>query len=157
VPTVVRSGCLAAGVCEDFIQISRPIPEVLHLYLPNDAFTDHAVGLRFSDVRLRYCTGFRDPLIEQIAHVMLAELMESLANTPAARLLHTYSSLSTKTLRTSGLQRETRQCSDARWHHGPGQAGASAVDCPCGRFGHQPGGTVKSEQVPQLNEALHQD
>jgi len=102
-----------AGLQEDFIHISRGIAEVLHLYLPTNPFSVLATAGESSAVagaQLRYFGGFRDPLIEQIAHTVLMEmhsetssgkmLVESLAISLSAALFHGYSNA---TLRSSAF------------------------------------------------------
>ena len=102
-----------AGLKEDFIHISRGIAEVLHLYLPTNPFSVLATAGESSAVagaQLRYFGGFRDPLIEQIAHTVLMEmhsetssgkmLVESLAISLSAALFHGYSNA---TLRSSAF------------------------------------------------------
>jgi AraC family transcriptional regulator len=96
-----------AGLKEDFIVISDDIAEVLHLYLPANPFAALATATESAPMaaaRLRYCAGFHDPLIEQIAQLISMEMnaetssgklfVESLACSLAARLLHTYSNVS---------------------------------------------------------------
>ena len=96
-----------ASLREDFITVSHDIAEVLHIYLPSRPFAALANDYgsqNFGAASLRYEAGFRDPLLEQIAQVMLAEmqietssgrlLVESLAYSLAARLLQTYSDIS---------------------------------------------------------------
>lgn len=93
-----------AGLKEDFTVISRDITEALHLYLPSNPFEHLATSRECpaaADARLRYCAGFRDPLIEQLANGILMEmhfetsagrlLVESLAGSLVARLLQRYS------------------------------------------------------------------
>jgi AraC family transcriptional regulator len=92
-----------AGLKEDFLQISHDIPEVLHVYLPPKPFSilEGASETVMDGVEVRYQAGFQDPLLEQIAHIVLAEmhnetssgklLIETLALGLAARLHHSYS------------------------------------------------------------------
>ena len=94
-----------AGLKEDFTIISADVAEILHLYLPAKPF----VSLAPADSVLErakplYVAGFHDPLIEQIAAVVLDEmrseswsgriLIQAVTNTLIARLLDAYSSLS---------------------------------------------------------------
>ncbi|MDO9713003.1 helix-turn-helix domain-containing protein [Paracraurococcus lichenis] len=94
-----------AGLPEDFIRIAADIDEVLHMYLlPNPflALAKHT-SQDFTAEAVRYESGFRDPLIAQIAEAVLAELrhetscgdllVETLADSLAVRLLSSYSSL----------------------------------------------------------------
>jgi AraC family transcriptional regulator len=94
-----------AGLKEDFTAISADVAEVLHLYLPAKPFASLAPGdPLLQKAELLYFAGFHDPLIEQIAAVVLDEmrsdswsgriLIQSVTNTLIARLLDGYSSLS---------------------------------------------------------------
>ena len=94
-----------AGVKEDFTLLSADVPEILHLYLPAKPFASLAPeDPLIEKAKLLPSAGFRDLLIEQIAAVVLDEmgsetwsgriLIQSMANSLAARLLHGYSSLS---------------------------------------------------------------
>jgi AraC family transcriptional regulator len=94
-----------AGVKEDFLVIPSELTEVVHLYLPANPF--EALGTVTDDpafkAELLCCAGFYDPLIEQIAEIVLSEmrsessagriLIHSVALSLAARLLHRYSTL----------------------------------------------------------------
>lgn len=89
-----------AGIPEDCIRITDPIPNVLHMYVPETQFRiiarEHGVTWSGSQA-LRYEAGFRDPLIEQIGRALLGELhaessgssmvASSLACALAARLM----------------------------------------------------------------------
>lgn len=75
------------GVQEDMIHLYGDVHESLHLFLPESPLS--AMALREIDVDaarvgLHYTGGFRDPLIEQIAHAIHAELSDP---SPAAKLL----------------------------------------------------------------------
>jgi AraC family transcriptional regulator len=96
-----------AGLKEDFIVISKNIAEVLHIYLPANPFAALAAadqGASTESARLRYKAGFRDPLLESIAHCILMEmgqetssgalLIETLASSLMARLLQSHSNIS---------------------------------------------------------------
>ena len=98
-----------AGLREDFISFSQDIAEVLHIYLSASAFPliETNIGSqKMSEASIRYEAGFRDPLIEQIAQVILSEmrmetsagklLIESLSASLAARLMHSYSDVPRK-------------------------------------------------------------
>lgn len=101
-----------AGLREDFISISDDIDEVLHIYLSPSPFSALAKGTSrtFSAASLRYEAGFRDPLLEQIAQVIISEmrnetscgrlLVETLADSIIARLLNGYSDLPFRPLDT---------------------------------------------------------
>ena len=92
-----------AGLKEDFLQITHDIPEVLHIYLPPKPFSmlGGASETVVDGAEVRYQAGFQDPLLEHIAHIVLAEmrhetssgklLVETLALGLAARLHHSYS------------------------------------------------------------------
>ena len=93
-----------AGVCEDDIRITRPLADILHLYLPCDPYGSLAAftgGSALSAGSIRYLAGIRDPLIRQIGLSLLGEmqsptpagrvLAESLALALAARLAQSYS------------------------------------------------------------------
>ena len=76
-----------AGVREDMIHLYGDVEESIHLYLPASPLS--ATTLREIDVdpdkiRLHYDGGFRDPLIEQIARTINAEMVDSM---PAGRML----------------------------------------------------------------------
>jgi AraC family transcriptional regulator len=98
-----------AGLKEDSIQISHDIPEVLHVYLPPKPFSILEVASETvtDGAEVRYQAGFQDPLLEQIAHIVLAEmrhetssgklLVETLALGLAARLHHSYSTAARNT------------------------------------------------------------
>lgn len=76
-----------AGIREDMIHIYGEIREALHLYIPAAPLSRDALeelDIDPDQVRLRYDGGFRDPLIEQVAHAVLAELRDP---APAGRLL----------------------------------------------------------------------
>jgi AraC family transcriptional regulator len=92
-----------AGSQENLIEISSPLPEALHVFLPGTLFSSRAAGGDGYDGGidgLRYEGGFRDPLLELILRSLLAEmqaptrygalLADGLASTLAARLIHKY-------------------------------------------------------------------
>jgi len=94
-----------AGLKEDFTIISAAVAEVLHLYLPAKPFASLApADPVLEKAKLLYVAGFHDPLIEQLAAVVLDEmrseswsgriLIQTVTNTLIARLLDVYSSLS---------------------------------------------------------------
>ncbi len=53
---------------EDLIEISSPLPEALHVFLPATQFGSRGDGYNGDIDRLRYEGGFRDPLLEPINH-----------------------------------------------------------------------------------------
>ena len=94
-----------AGLKEDFTIISADVAEILHLYLPAKPFASLApADPVLEKAKLLYVAGFHDPLIEQLAAVVLDEmrseswsgriLIQTVTNTLIARLLDVYSSLS---------------------------------------------------------------
>ena len=100
-----------AGVAEDMIHLSGEVEESLHLYLPAKPLATVALqelDVDADSIRLRYDGGFRDPLVEQIARAVHAEmvestpagslLVESLAAALGVHLLRRYSNLEAKSL-----------------------------------------------------------
>jgi AraC family transcriptional regulator len=94
------------GVREDMIHLYGEVHESIHLFLPSSPLSD--VALREMDVdpdkvNLHYDGGFRDPLIEQIARAVRAEMVnpspvgrilsETLAAALGARILRQHSNL----------------------------------------------------------------
>ena len=90
-----------AGLREDVIDISDPVPGILHIYLPSGHFSPSSLGVDFDKSvlsGLRYEASFRDPLLAEIAYAVVAELkeqtctgkmlVETLATSLAARLVH---------------------------------------------------------------------
>jgi AraC family transcriptional regulator len=95
-----------SGLREGLIEISNPLPEVLHVFLPATQFSSLVPGRDGYNCdidRLRYEGGFRDPLLEPILRSLLVEmraptrygalLAGGLASTLAARLIHKYAGL----------------------------------------------------------------
>jgi AraC family transcriptional regulator len=92
-----------AGSCEELIEISSPLPEALHVFLPATQFRSRGDEYDVAIDRLRYEGGFRDPLLEPLLRSLLAEmqaptrygavLADGLASTLAARLIHKYAGL----------------------------------------------------------------
>jgi AraC family transcriptional regulator len=88
---------------EDLIEISSPLPEALHVFLPATQFSSRGDGYNGDIDRLRYEGGFRDPLLEPILRSLFVEmqaptrygalLADGLASTLAARLIHKYAGL----------------------------------------------------------------
>jgi AraC family transcriptional regulator len=92
-----------AGVQEGLIDISQPVPAVLHLYLPPGLFSPNHFGGAFDATAirsLRHDGGFRDPLLAEIAYAIMFELehetsagrllAETLALSLAARLIQNH-------------------------------------------------------------------
>jgi AraC family transcriptional regulator len=76
-----------AGVQEGVIDMSEPVPAILHLYLPPSRFSPENFGEEFDAAvvgSLRYEGGFRDPLLAEIAYAITSELEHE---TSAGRLL----------------------------------------------------------------------
>ena len=95
-----------AGVQEDMIHLYGEVRESLHLFLPALPLSRTAlreIDVDPSKVSLRYEGGFRDPLIEQIARNIHAEmldpapagkmLVETLASALGAHVLRNHSNL----------------------------------------------------------------
>jgi AraC family transcriptional regulator len=95
-----------AGSREVLIEISSPLPEALHVFLPATQFSSRVPGGDGYDGdidQLRYEGGFRDPLLQTILRSLLMEmqvptrygalLADGLASTLAARLIHKYAGL----------------------------------------------------------------
>jgi AraC family transcriptional regulator len=92
-----------AGLREDFIDISDPVPGILHIYLPPRAFSPNSLGVDLDQsviALLRYESGFQDPLLAEIAYAIASELRtetsagrllaETLASTLAARIVQNH-------------------------------------------------------------------
>jgi AraC family transcriptional regulator len=104
--TVAERGTIwlsPAGLQEGSIDISHPVPGILHIHLPSSAFSPNSLGVdldRSVIASLRYETGFRDPLLAEIAYAIASELQtqtsggkllaETLASTLAARLVQNH-------------------------------------------------------------------
>ncbi|MGO8917299.1 MAG: AraC family transcriptional regulator [Stellaceae bacterium] len=107
-----------AGVREDFVSFSQGEAEMLHIYLPERPFAILEADddlQKFSAASLRYEAGFYDPLLEQIAEVILSEmrmetscgglLIDALSTSLVARLLQGYSNLSPKPIDASVVRK----------------------------------------------------
>jgi AraC family transcriptional regulator len=76
-----------AGVREGLIDMSEPVPAILHLYLSPSLFLPENLGEGFDTTAinsLSYKGGFRDPLLAEIAYAIMFELEHE---TSAGRLL----------------------------------------------------------------------
>lgn len=76
-----------AGTAEGLIDISDPVPEILHIHLPSTHFSlDGRDGTQARPIldSLRYVTGVRDPLLAEIAYALASELQ---AETSAGAML----------------------------------------------------------------------
>ena len=95
-----------AGVYEDMIHLYGEVRESIHLFLPALPLSETAlreIDVDPGRVNLRYDGGFRDPLIEQIARNIQAEmldpapagkmLVETLASALGAHVLRNHSNL----------------------------------------------------------------
>jgi len=89
-----------AGLQEEIIEISDPVPGILHIYLPSSHFSANSIGIDLDEsviASLRYESGFQDPLLAEIAYAIVSELQsetlagrllaETLASSLAARLV----------------------------------------------------------------------
>jgi AraC family transcriptional regulator len=101
--TVAERGTIwlsPAGLQEDFIEISDPVPRILHIYLPSSHFSANSIGIDLDEsviASLRYESSFQDPLLAEIAYAIVSELQsetldgrllaETLASSLAARLV----------------------------------------------------------------------
>jgi len=96
-----------AGLQEDVLDISDPMPEVLHIYLPRRHFTPEGLGVDLDQSvieSLRFENSFEDPLLAEIGYAIAAELetqtsagrvlADTLASSLAARLIQRYVSRS---------------------------------------------------------------
>jgi AraC family transcriptional regulator len=111
------------GLQEDFIDISDPLPQVLHVYLPPSQFSSTSLGVDLDDsviASLRYESSFQDPLLAEIAYAIAAELKtqtsggsllaETLASSLAARLVQNHVGSSS----AQALRRTTHEGLDRR-------------------------------------------
>jgi AraC family transcriptional regulator len=76
-----------AGLQEDFVDLSAPVPEILHIYLSSSHFSPNSLGVDIENSvigSLRYESGFKDPLVAGIASAIVSELQ---SETSAGRLL----------------------------------------------------------------------
>jgi len=99
-----------AGPKECRLDISAPLPQMLHIYLPTQHFSAESLDVHVDHVAhssLRYQRSFQDPLIAEIAFALVAELRtqtaggrllaETLAGSLAARLVQSHSALPSAT------------------------------------------------------------
>ncbi|MET4389175.1 AraC family transcriptional regulator [Bradyrhizobium sp. F1.4.3] len=66
-----------AGVQEGLIDMSEPVPAILHLYLPPSRFSPQSLDEGFGAAAmgpLRHRGGFQDPLLAEIAYAIMSEL-----------------------------------------------------------------------------------
>lgn len=103
------------GIQEDLVELSDPMPGLLHLYLEPHHFSSTALGEHFDGTEftsIRFEKGFEDELIAHIGYAILAELytptsagrllVETLACGIGARLIQRFTS--TSPTRLSSLQ-----------------------------------------------------
>jgi AraC family transcriptional regulator len=96
-----------AGLHEDVLDISDPMPAVLHIYLPRRHFTPEGLGVDIDQLvleSLRFENSFEDPLLAEIGYAIALELetqtssgrvlADTLASSLAARLVQKYVSRS---------------------------------------------------------------
>jgi AraC family transcriptional regulator len=87
----------------DFVDLSDPVHEILHIYLPSSHFSPNSLGVDVDKSvlgSLRFESGFQDPLVAGIAYALVSELRtqtsggrllaETLASTLAARLVQNH-------------------------------------------------------------------
>jgi AraC family transcriptional regulator len=88
--TVAERGTIwlsPAGMLDDFVELSDPVPGILHVYLPSSLFSSNSLGIELDKsviALLRYQSGFQDPLVVGIAAAIVSELQ---IQTSAGRLL----------------------------------------------------------------------
>jgi AraC family transcriptional regulator len=108
--TVAERGTIwmsPAGLQEDILDISDPMPGVLHLYLPSTHFSPDSLGAALDQsviASLRFESSFQDPLLAEIGYALASVLeyqtsagyllAETLASSLAARLVQKYVSRS---------------------------------------------------------------
>ena len=96
-----------AGPQQGHLDISAPLPQILHVHLPSRHFSGESLGVdvdRAAQSRWRHEHSFRDSLVAEIAFAIVGELRqqtaggsllaETLAGTLAARLVHTHVGIS---------------------------------------------------------------
>jgi AraC family transcriptional regulator len=92
-----------AGIREEYINVSEPVADCLHIYLPGQPFEDtllQDLEIDPSRMTLRYESVDHDPFIEQVAELILQELntetsagrllIETLSSALSAHLVHKY-------------------------------------------------------------------
>ena len=89
-----------AGLKDYLLQVSAPMPQVLHIYLPSQRFSAGSLGVDFGEAAhasLHHEQSFQDPLVAEMAFAIASELRtqtsggrllaETLAASLAARLV----------------------------------------------------------------------
>jgi AraC family transcriptional regulator len=110
--TVTERGTIwlsPAGLQKGVLEISDPLPGILHIYLPPTQFSPDSLGIDLDKsviASLRYERAFQDPLLAEIAYAILSELRtqtsagrllaETVASTLAARLVQHHISPSSR-------------------------------------------------------------
>jgi AraC family transcriptional regulator len=97
--TIWCSGAAAEGV----IEVSKPVPAILHIYLPSSQFSPKSLGEEFDPSAvgpLCFDSGFQDSLVAEMAYAITSELqrersagsmlIEALAPSLAARLVQNH-------------------------------------------------------------------
>ncbi len=92
-----------AGLQEDLLEISDPMPSVLHIYLPDGHFSPDNLGVEVDSsvvASLRFEKSFQDPLLAEISYAIASELnsetsagrllIETLSASLSARLVQNY-------------------------------------------------------------------
>jgi AraC family transcriptional regulator len=95
------------GLQGDFVDISDPVPGILHIYLSSSHFSPSSLGVDLDTTAiasLRYQSSLQDPLLAEIAYAIASELQletsggrllaETLASSLAARLVQNHFSRS---------------------------------------------------------------
>jgi AraC family transcriptional regulator len=88
------------------LDVSAPVPQILHIYLPTPHFSPESLGVdvdHAAPTSLRHERSFHDPLVAEIAFAIVSEmrtqtaggrlLAETLAVSLAARLIHSHTAL----------------------------------------------------------------
>lgn len=104
--TVAERGTIwmsPAGLQEDLLEISDPMPSVLHIYLPDGHFSPDNLGVEVDSsvvASLRFEKSFQDPLLAEISYAIASELnsetsagrllIETLSASLSARLVQNY-------------------------------------------------------------------
>jgi AraC family transcriptional regulator len=104
--TVTKRGTIwmsPAGLHEEVLDISEPMPAVLHVYLPPSHFSPNSLGVDLDQSvikSLHFEHSIQDPLLAEMAYAIASELetqtssgkllVEALASSLAARLTHKY-------------------------------------------------------------------
>jgi AraC family transcriptional regulator len=106
-----------AGVQEGLIDVSEPMPAILHLYLSPSRFSPDNLGKGFDTTAMRSVRhegGFHDPLLAEIAYAIMSELehetsagrllAETLALSLMARLVQNHADASSSGVVTPGAR-----------------------------------------------------